>query len=225
MCGRFQLSVKGKQISERFNIEVFDEKYTPSYNCAPSQKLPIIINTHPNKLSYFSWGLIPIWAKEAKIGFNNINARSETISHKPSFKNAFKTQRCLIPANGYYEWKNDGLKTPYRIFLKEEKIFAMAGIWEVWQDAEDKKIHTFSIITTSANTATRNIHKRMPVILQPEGEQLWLHGEDEDILQKLLIPFESNKTDLYSISNNVNSTRNNDPSIITPSKDNQYKLF
>lgn len=98
MCGRFQLSVKGKQISERFNVEVFDELYKPNYNCAPSQKLPVITNSQPHSLSYFRWGLIPFWAKDPKFGYRNINTRSETISSKPSFKNAFKKQRCLIPA-------------------------------------------------------------------------------------------------------------------------------
>ncbi|HJN05505.1 MAG TPA: SOS response-associated peptidase, partial [Bacteroidales bacterium] len=127
MCGRFQLSVKGKQISERFNVEVFDELYKPNYNCAPSQKLPVITNDQPHSLSYFRWGLIPFWAKDPKLGYRNINTRSETISSKPSFKNAFKKRRCLIPANGFYEWRKDENKTPFRIFFKNEKLFALAG--------------------------------------------------------------------------------------------------
>ncbi len=225
MCGRFQLSVKGKHISERFNVEVFDELYKPSYNCAPSQKLPIITNTEPNKLNYFSWGLIPFWAKDPKVGFRNINTRSETINKKPSFKQAFNKRRCLIPANGFYEWKKDNNRTPYRIFLKNEKLFAMAGIWEIWKDAEGRQIDSFSIITTKANDAVRDIHHRMPVILKPENENSWLNDYDEGNLLKLLTSFSSTDMDFYSISEKVNSPKNNNPEIISPFETGQHKLF
>ena len=143
MCGRFQLSVKGKHISERFNVEVFDEMYSPSYNCAPSQKLPIITNAEPEKLNFFKWGLVPFWSKDPKIGFKLINARAENLLEKPAFKTAFKQRRCLVPANGFYEWKKAGKqKIPFRIFLKSEEIFAIAGIWETWKNtAENHCIH------------------------------------------------------------------------------------
>ena len=216
MCGRFQLSVKGKQISERFNVEVFDEFYKPNYNCAPSQKLPVITNTEQHKLSYFKWGLIPFWAKDPRIGFKLINTRSETILEKPSFKNAFKKRRCLIPANGFYEWKKDKNKTPYRIFLKSEAIFSMAGIWETWKDAEERPIHSFSIITTKPNDLMESIHNRMPVILSPENEKQWLNNDDEKILKKLFIPFESAKMDAHTISKRVNTPKNNAEEIILP---------
>lgn len=216
MCGRFQLSVKGKHISERFNVEVFDEFYKPNYNCAPSQKLPIITNTEPEKLSYFKWGLIPFWAKDPKIGYKLINTRAETIFEKPSFKNAFKKRRCLIPANGFYEWEKDINKTPYRIFLKQEKLFAMAGIWETWKDAEDKEVFSFSIITTTPNRLMDNIHNRMPVILKEEDESKWLNERDEKALQKLLGPFDSDKMDAYTISKSVNLPANNFAEIIVP---------
>lgn len=217
MCGRFQLSVKGKHISERFNIEVFDEFYKPNFNCAPSQKLPVITNTEPAKLSYFKWGLIPFWAKDPKIGYKLINTRAETILEKPSFKNAFKKRRCLIPANGFYEWKKDANKTPYRIFLKQEKLFTMAGIWETWKDAEDKEVFSFSIITTTPNRLMDNIHNRMPVILKEEDENKWLNEKDEKALQKLLDPFDPDKMDAYTISKSVNSPANNFVEIIEPS--------
>lgn len=216
MCGRFQLSVKGKQISERFNVEVFDEFYKPNYNCAPSQKLPIITNTEPSKLSYFKWGLIPFWAKDPKIGNKLINTRAETIMEKPSFKNAFKKRRCLIPANGFYEWKKDTNKTPYRIFLKNNDLFAMAGIWETWKDAEDRPVFSFSIITTGPNQLISDIHNRMPVILPKKHEHDWLHEEDGVLLKKFLIPFESEKMDAYAISKIVNSTSMNSGKIIEP---------
>ncbi len=226
MCGRFQLSVKGKQISERFNVEVFDEFYKPNYNCAPSQKLPVITNTEQNKLSYYKWGLVPFWAKDPKIGYKLINARAETILEKPSFNNALKNRRCLVPANGFYEWKKDKNKTPYRIFLKTENIFSMAGIWETWNDAENRPMHTFSIITTEANELIESIHNRMPVILSPEDENNWLNNEDVQSLQKLLIPFDSLKMTTYTVSNKVNSPKNKTEEIILPVEySNENTLF
>lgn len=218
MCGRFQLSVKGKQISERFNVEVFDEFYKPNYNCAPSQKLPVITNTEQNKLSFFKWGLVPFWAKDPKIGYKLINTRAETILEKPSFKNAFKKRRCLVPANGFYEWKKDKNKTPYRIFLKSEAIFSMAGIWENWKDAEGRPLHSFSIITTKSNELMGSIHSRMPVILSPDDEKEWLTNDDEKSLKALLAPFESAKMQAYTISKKVNTPKNNTDEIILPTE-------
>ena len=225
MCGRFQLSVKGKQISERFNVEVFDEMYKPSYNCAPSQKLPVITNTEPAKLNYFKWGLIPFWAKDPKIGFKMINARSESITEKPAYKNAFKRRRCLVPANGFYEWRKDTNKTPFRIFLKSEELFAMAGIWAVWKDAEGKPIHTFSILTTSPNKLMEPIHNRMPVILPPESEEAWLKEVDEKVLKELLIPFDPKQMTAYPVSKKVNLPTNNDVSIILPVEEPELGLL
>ena len=137
-------------VHSKDNIEVFDELYRPSYNCAPSQRLPIITNEDSDKLSFFKWGLIPFWSKDPKVGFRNINTRAESIAKKPSFIQAFQKRRCLIPSNGFYEWKKDANKTPFRIFLNNDDLFAMAGIWETWKDAEERETHTFSIITTAA---------------------------------------------------------------------------
>jgi len=225
MCGRFQLSVKGKQISERFNVEVFDELYRPSYNCAPSQKLAVITNNEPEKLNFFKWGLIPMWAKDPKVGFRNINTRAETISEKASFKQAFKKRRCLIPANGFYEWKRDNNKTPYRIFLKHDNIFAMAGIWERWKDAEDRITSSFSIITTTANSAVNDIHHRMPVILKPQDEQVWLSENNEDLLKNLLTPFDPTMIESYPISKLVNYVQNDNADIIKKNESGQQTLF
>ena len=215
MCGRFQLSVKGKQISERFDVEVFEEMYSPNFNCAPSQKLAVITNTAPKKLSFFQWGLIPFWAKDPQMGVKLINTRSETINEKPAFRQAFEKRRCLIPVNGFYEWRKSD-KTPFRIFLKNEKLFALAGIWETWKDGEDRPINTFSIITTSPNSLMKNIHDRMPVILPPEHEEIWLKEEKITQLRKLLIPFDSTKLDAYPISKKVNSPKNNGAEIVVP---------
>ncbi len=215
MCGRFQLSVKGKQISERFNVEVFDEMYSPSYNCAPSQKLPVITNNDPEKLNYFKWGLVPFWSSDPKIGFKLINARAENILEKPSFKTAFSHRRCLIPANGFFEWKKQGKqKIPYRIFLKTEEIFAIAGIWEAWKDTEGTVLNSFSIITTSPNKLMQDIHSRMPVILNQHDEQAWLFEKDETYLKNLLQPFDASKMDAYQVSSKLNSPANNSSEII-----------
>lgn len=216
MCGRFQLSVKGRHISERFNVEVFDEMYKPNFNCAPSQKLPVITNSEPGKLNFFRWGLIPSWAKDPKIGNKLINSRAESISEKPSFKNAFKKRRCLVPANGFFEWQTDENKTPFRIFLKTEEVFAMAGIWETWKDAEGRPVNSFSIITTTPNSLMENIHKRMPVILPPPMEEVWLNETNVEALKNLLVPFSTGKMKAYPVSKKVNSPANNDASIILP---------
>lgn len=225
MCGRFQLSVKGKQISERFNVEVFDEKYSPMYNCAPSQNLPIITNVEPEKINYFKWGLVPFWSKDSKIGFNLINARSENIEEKPAFKSAFAKRRCLIPANGFYEWKKVGKqKIPHRIFLKNENIFAIAGIWETWKDAEDRLLNSFSILTTTPNSLMRNIHNRMPVILNKHDEQAWLFENDEQYLKSLCQPFDALKMEAYQISPKVNSPLNNTLDIIEKYESEQTSL-
>ncbi|NOY49772.1 MAG: SOS response-associated peptidase [Chlorobi bacterium] len=215
MCGRFQVSVKGKHISERFNVKVFDERYTPSYNCAPSQNLAVITNKEPGKLNFYKWGLVPFWSNDPRTGFKLINARAESLSEKASFKSAFSKRRCLIPANGFYEWKKEGKqKTPFRIFVETEEIFAMAGIWETWKDSEDKVLNTFAIITTEPNSLMKKIHKRMPAILNKNDELAWLFENDTDYLKTLLSPFDANKMRAYTISNKVNSPANNEASII-----------
>ena len=216
MCGRFQLSVKGRHISERFNVELFDEFYKPNYNSAPSQKLPLITNAEPHKVSFYQWGLIPSWAKDPKIGYKMINTRSETVTEKASFKNAFKKRRCLVPANGFYEWKKNKAKTPFRIFLKNEDVFSMAGIWETWHDAEERPVHTFSILTTTPNKLMQGIHDRMPVILPREFENAWLNETDEEKLIQLLKPYDAEKMDAYPVSNKVNSPANNGPDLLIP---------
>jgi putative SOS response-associated peptidase YedK len=215
MCGRFQLSVKGKHINERFNVEVYDDFYRPSFNCAPSQNLAVISNMEAKKLSFFSWGLIPFWAKDEKFGNKLINSKAETITEKPSFKNSFRQKRCLVICNGFYEWKKENnKKTPYRIFLKNNELFSMAGIWDTWKDGEGRPINSFSIITTTPNSLMKNIHHRMPVILRKEDEKKWLEKTDQNELLELLKPFENRLMDAYPISELVNSPTNNSPEII-----------
>lgn len=217
MCGRYQLSVKEKDITIRFNVDVYEKLYRPSYNCAPSQKLPVITNTEPEKLNVFRWGLIPFWAKDIRIGNKMINAKAETIASKPSFKNPFKRKRCLVISNGFYEWKKEkDEKIPYRIFLKDERLFSFAGIWDTWKDAEEREINSFSIITCPPNKLMEKIHNRMPVILDETTEPLWLSENDPGKLYELLKPFPDEKMEAYPISNLVNSPLNNTEEIIVP---------
>lgn len=216
MCGRFSLTTDEAILNERFKLAGGIEPYVARYNCAPTQKLAVITSEEPRHLSYFRWGLIPFWAKDEKIGSKMINARAESIEEKPSYRNAFRQRRCLVPADGFYEWKNEAGKTPYRITLKDQQPFAMAGIWETWKNSEGKMIHSFSIITTSANELMKSIHDRMPVILPPEFEETWLTSDDPREIRELLQPFESEKMQAYMVSKLVNSPRNDDPSVILP---------
>jgi putative SOS response-associated peptidase YedK len=194
---------------------------TPNYNCAPSQLLPVITNDKSIGFNFFRWGLIPFWAKDISIGNKFINARSETILEKPSFRNAFRQRRCLVPADAFYEWKQEVKeKIPYRIFLKNQNIFSMAGIWEKCKLPNGETIFSFAIITTQPNTLMTKIHNRMPVILDKKGEDLWINNTDEKELTNLLKPFPAEQMTAYRISNLVNSPRNNSPKIIEPIADN-----
>ena len=152
MCGRYQLSVSGKQISERFNVELFQEMFTPRYNCAPSQYLPVITNEKQEIVQLFRWGLIPYWAKDVNTGNRLINARSETLMEKVSFKQSFLRRRCLIPSNGFYEWGKSKKKIPHRFYLKGERLFAMAGLWNSWKSLDGSTVNSFTIITTQSNS-------------------------------------------------------------------------
>lgn len=224
MCGRYSQSQTPAKIMERFGIKgPAPKKMKARYNIAPSQEAPVVIREEENKIELFRWGLIPSWAKDPSIGNRMINARAETVQTKPSFRKSFKRYRCLVPADSFYEWKlnPDGkTKTPMRIRLKSEEPFALAGLWDHWQDKDgkDKKeIRTFTIITTAANKTLAPIHERMPVILKPEDEEAWLNPETEPKkLLKMLGPYPSDPLadpladplEAYAISKIVNSPRN-----------------
>ncbi|HOF80891.1 MAG: SOS response-associated peptidase [Bacteroidales bacterium] len=221
MCGRYSFAPDLKIVNEHYDISVNDGDLTPNYNCAPSQLLPVITNDKSIGFNFFRWGLIPFWAKDISIGNKFINARSETILEKPSFRNAFRQRRCLVPADAFYEWKQEVKeKIPYRIFLKNQNIFSMAGIWEKCKLPNGETIFSFAIITTQPNTLMTKIHNRMPVILDKKGEDLWINNTDEKELTNLLKPFPAEQMTAYRISNLVNSPRNNSPKIIEPIADN-----
>ena len=216
MCGRYSFAVVDELIEERFGVRVRTAIYKARYNCAPSQDLAVITNQAPMELSFFHWGLIPSWAKEKAIGYKMINAKSETILEKPSYKNAFRSRRCLVPADSFFEWKQDKDKDPYRIMMKDEKPFAMAGIWDHWTSPDGEIIHSFSVMTTSPNELMGGIHHRMPVILEQAAEKQWLQATSESELLRLLKPYPAGKMKAYKISKLVNSPKNDTAEILIP---------
>lgn len=221
MCGRFTLFADYNDIIDRFNIEaaIQEELYHPSYNIAPSNSVLSVINDGTkNRLGFLRWGLVPPWAKDEKIGYKLINARAETLIEKPSFRDAFKKRRCLVIADSFYEWKRsqDKPKTPMRIKLKSNELFAMAGLWERWKSPAGKTIYSCTVITTAPNELMKDIHDRMPVILKPEDEKVWLNPAINDInpLNHLLKSLPEEMMEAYEVSSLVNSPKNNSPNLI-----------
>lgn len=203
MCGRFSLTEDISALQQYFNFEIAEE-ITPRYNIAPSQRILTIISDGQNRRAgTMKWGLVPFWANDEKIGYKMINARAEGIDEKPSFKHAFKRRRCLIVANGFYEWKKqeDGNKQPYHFIMKNKKPFAFAGLWETWKKGE-QPLHSCTIITTTPNEVTEDVHDRMPVILHQDSYDLWLNPKNDDTehLKSLLVPFPAEEMDLYPVS-------------------------
>ena len=208
MCGRFSLSANEAELNLRFELEGGEAPYVPRYNGAPTQMLAVITGEKPHRLSYHRWGLIPPWAKDISIGNKMINARAETITEKASFRTPLFSKRCLVPADGFYEWQQDTGKQPYRIFVKSSALFAMAGLWERWKSPAGEVVESFNIITTEANEFMKPIHNRMPVILKREDEKTWLGSKDSAEILKLLRPYPAEDMDAYPVSKLVNSTRN-----------------
>lgn len=216
MCGRYTISHSTEEILERFNVlkEIID--LAPNYNVAPSQMVPVVRATIKEEepvrvLEVVKWGLVPFWVKDPKQMRPFINARVETIIAKPSFKQAVSKKRCIIPADGFYEWKKvDGKKQPMRIRLPGNELFGIAGIYDDWTAPDGTVIRTCAIITVPGNEAMAGIHDRMPAILTPEAEQLWLDTEIRDISQltQLLKPYE-NEIETYAVSTIVNSAKTN----------------
>lgn len=221
MCGRFALSIKTKNIENLVPGLKVGGELKPRYNIAPSQDAPTIFNTGDYELSTSRWGLIPFWSKDIKIGVKLINARAETVAEKPAFKNAFNKRRCLIVADGYYEWKNipgANKKAPYYIRLKTGEAFTFAGLWEKWKSLEGKTIVSSTIITTEPNSYLSDIHNRMPAILLPSDRELWLNPDnvEKNVLQNCLMPYPDEEMEAFEVSLRVNSPKNDDESCILP---------
>lgn len=221
MCGRFTQTASPEVIAQQFNI-TNPPLFTPRYNIAPSQPivaLRIDPDTTTRKLVMLRWGLIPSWAKDPKIGNQCINAKSETVAEKPSFRSAFKKRRCLVITTGFYEWQVQGhAKQPMWIGLKSRRPFAFAGLWEQWHPQEGDAIETCTIITTEPNALMVPIHNRMPVILAPSSYDQWLDPAFQNIemLNGLLRPYSSEELTAYPVSTLVNNPRHDVPQCLEP---------
>lgn len=219
MCGRFTLTADPEVIQEAFSLASMPEGVTPRFNIAPTQPVAVIPNDGKNQMDYYLWGLIPSWAKDPAMGNRMINARSETLAEKPSFRSAFRRRRCLVLADGFYEWRKDGArKTPMYIKLSSGRPFAFAGLWESWYSPDGSNILSCTIITTQPNALMEPIHNRMPVILSPEAYPLWLAPGEQDTapMSALLAPYPPTQMTAYPVSTLVNSPANDSPRCIAP---------
>lgn len=216
MCGRYSFSVQATVLTAQFEGLEIPPQLEINYNVAPTQQAYVITDDTPGMLQSFRWGLVPFWAKDLKTGSRMINARSETILEKPAFRQAAIKRHCWVLADSFYEWKKEnGQKIPYRIFLKNETVMVMAGIWETWfSENAAKPIYTFSVITCPPNEEMIPIHNRMPVILESkELQKSWLEAKDPERIEQILQTPSSGLLDMYSVSTRVNSVRNNGPGL------------
>ena len=217
MCGRFSRHHKPDEIAERFDVELIDFDFDPRYNIAPSQISPVIAFQSERKMMAAKWGLVPFWAKDPAIGNKLINARAETLAEKPSFKNALAKRRCLIPADGFYEWqkKSKGPSQPYFVRLNGGGLFAFAGLWELWKNPEGGMLQTFTIITTEPNELIKTFHHRMAVILKPEDEGEWIDPENSvNEVLRLLKPYPAEGMEAYMVSRAINSPSTDNEALI-----------
>lgn len=223
MCGRFTLAVDLEDLRAAFPWLVLPEglsRLAPRYNVAPTQPVAVVPNTGERRLDFFVWGLIPSWADDPRIGSRMINARAETLGEKPSFRAAFRRRRCLVLANGFYEWRKEpqGSKTPMFITLKSGQPFAFAGLWETWHSPHGDELLSCTIITTTPNDLVRPIHDRMPVILPEDAYEAWLDPAERspDELSALLGPYPAGEMAAYPVSQAVNNPANDVPECIVP---------
>lgn len=216
MCGRYSLIADPEELVRRFEFAGDWRDLQPRHNIAPTQQVLAVVGGDERRAGLMRWGLIPHWAKERKPGRPLINARVETVAERPAFRAAFKRRRCLVLADGFYEWQRTGeTKRPMRIVLESGEPFAFAGLWSVWTDPKGRRIPSCAIITTEANDLLRPIHDRMPVILPREVEEFWLDPDVDDpgALSSLLIPCASEAMDAYQVSPLVNSAANDGPEV------------
>jgi putative SOS response-associated peptidase YedK len=221
MCGRFTLTVDPAQLQEAFPWIDVPEEISPRFNIAPTQPVAVVANNGENRLEFFTWGLIPSWAKDPSIGSRMINARAETLAEKPAFRSAFRRRRCLVLADGFYEWKQEPgskVKTPLYIRKIGHTPFAFAGLWEAWNSPDGSNILSCTIITTGPNQLLSDIHNRMPVILPTEAYSDWLDPSERrpEDLKDLLRPYPDGELEAYPVSRVVNSPSNEIPDCIKP---------
>ena len=223
MCGRFTLRASASVLAEQFAI--FDmPPIGPRFNIAPTQAVPVVRmvgreRESRRELAALRWGLIPSWAKDPAVGNRMINARAETVAEKPAYRAAFRRRRCLVPADGFYEWqRKGGRKQPHFIHMRDDGPFALAGLWESWEDPNCSHIESFTVLTTEPNDVVRPIHNRMPVILDECDYSLWLDPAvtDPGPLTPLLKPYRADSMESYPVGSVVNNPRHEDASCVEP---------
>jgi len=215
MCGRFYLIATANELKKRFNVEDVPD-LVPRYNIAPMQPAPIVVGAGKTRTVHVArWGLVPSWSRDLSLATRMINAPAEEVTDKPTFRDPFRTQRCLVPANGFYEWQTRGAKKqPYKIGLRNGALLAFAGLWEKWTPETGEPIETFTILTTRANKLVSEVHDRMPVIISPVDYPRWLTAP-ETTAKRLLVPFTGAMT-IAPVSERVNNTRDDDVGLIAP---------
>lgn len=219
MCGRYTLT-KPNKIAERFDTEPTAIDLSPNFNAAPTQTMPVVrAEEEGNVIELMKWGLVPPWSKDGKMSFSTINARAEGLEDKPTYRVPFRRKRCIIPADGFYEWKKtDGSKQPYYFELTDHELLAFAGLWDSWRGANGEELHTYTIVTTQANELMAPIHDRMPVILEKQYEEPWLDTNIEDVhlLHTFLKPYDSSKMSSFRVSKEVNVVKTNNATLVEP---------
>ena len=219
MCGRYSLTASLQELAQRFEFDGDRDDFAPRYNVSPTQQVLTIIGGDTRRAGFMRWGLIPSWSKDGSSSRPLINARAETVAEKPTFRGSLKNRRCLVPADGFYEWQKVGdIKRPMRIVMRSGEPFAFPGLWSIWTDPEGNRIPSCAIITTAANEVLKPIHHRMPVILAEGAEDIWLDTaiDDSDALTQLLEPYPDDALEVYEVSRLVNSASNDVPEVTTP---------
>jgi putative SOS response-associated peptidase YedK len=224
MCGRYVLKAGIKELKKKYHAEPeFLSDLKPDYNVSPTSEMPVICQKSDGirVISRYRWGLVPFWAKEINTGYSMFNARAESLPEKRTFKKAFQTQRCIVPANGFYEWvKRNNSKIPFYITLENDELMSFAGLYEHWKGNDGQVVNSFTIITTTVNKKLEPIHDRMPAILLDKEIDIWLDPGNEDIesLQDLIHPYPDDNIRYHEVSTDVNNSRNQGPELIKPNQ-------
>jgi putative SOS response-associated peptidase YedK len=217
MCGRFTQRADRKALLKSFQVAEVPH-VEPRYNISPTQDVLAVCEREDGReATFYKWGLVPSWAKDASMGARLINARSETVAEKPAFRQAFRQRRCIIPADGFYEWQRiDGRKQPFFFRMRDERPFGFAGLWERWEGEGGRVVNSCAILTTEANEVLRPVHDRMPVILHPEDYEMWLGADarELDLVKEMLRPYPAGEMTGYPVDTSVNSPRNQGEELI-----------
>lgn len=220
MCGRFILTVEAPELDQEFGIKDLPDDFKARYNVAPTQSVSVVVDPENRNIESFRWGLVPSWAKDTSISSKLINARAETINEKPSYRKAFQDRRCLILANGFYEWQrmsgSRGTAVPYIFRRKGNKPFAFAGLWEMWRQPDGDWLRSCTIITCAANDLVRPVHERMPVMLNGRTAWNWLTMRSRNDLESMLQPYNAEDMIAYAVSPRVNRPEIDTPDLIQP---------